>query len=702
MVVAISAASALTFVVANRQQMPHNQREFQSSLTVLPDQVRVHGNLVFATGQLARTGEKTNINFRVKTRTEQHFWQKLTHPVTVAIRGKQRPIMLATNENQFDARQYYRSQRVNSEVRAEEVRVVQMVKPHTLSDKCHVLRALAHCYFQRLPPPLSQYADQLIIGWQGGQTDWRAAVRRLGIIHLFCLSGMHVVILCELLRRGLIYCRWTRETIDLVLATILPAYLILGGGAASLVRAVVMAECRLLSRWLKVCGIDGWAWSLMIGCWLEPLVLTSLGGQLSYLLSLLLYLLEGGEFFRSLLLNLTGLPLILNCVYEVHILSFIMSYLVSPIFSVLLFPGTILSVLTYPWSRVPALWFKEFLVGMHRILIICAQMPGMIHFGKPPAWAVWLLLVMSLVIIDQPTDRRSYVRLLATYLAIFGLIHFPLTGEVAFVDVGQGDSIIIRTPFNRHVLMIDTGGRLNFRQPHWAHVQSRLQAEKTSINYLKSKGVSHLDAVLLSHSDADHIGDLPAVLTELKVKRIYVPVGMEKLAKFQRKLPAGTTAEVIPTKKGDWCERTLLTLHPQQSGQGKNGDSLTLLGNFGGQSFLFTGDLDQQGERQVVHCFPNLRVDVLKLGHHGSRTASGTGFLRTIRPSIGIVSAGRFNRYGHPHTVTIKRLTSLGIQSWSTQQYGMIRYQYFGKKGHWLTTLRGEELGWMLPPYRNS
>lgn len=463
-----------------------------------------------------------------------------------------------------------------------------------------------------------------------------------------------------------------------------------------------MAECRLLSRWLKVRGIDGWAWSLMIGCWLEPLVLTSLGGQLSYLLSLLLYFVEGGELIRSLLLNLVGLPLILNCVYEVHVLSFIMSYLVSPIFTLLLFPGTIFSVVLYPWWRAPALWFNQLLVLLHRLLVNCAGMPGMICFGKPPGWAVWLLLIISLMIIDRPTDRKAYVRLLTAYLVIFSLIHFPLAGEVVFVDVGQGDSMIIRTPFNRHILMVDTGGRLNFRQPHWAHVQSQMRAERTSINYLKSKGVNHLDAVLLSHSDADHIGDLPAVLTKLKVKRIYVPAGMEKLVKFQRRLPAGTSAEVIPTKKGDWCEGILFALHPAKSGQGKNGDSLTLLGNFGGQNFLFTGDLDQHGERQVIQSFPDLKVDVLKLGHHGSRTASGTVFLRTVRPTLGIVSAGRFNRYGHPHTATIQRLKSLGIQAWSTQQYGMIKYQYFGKKGHWLTTLRGEELRWMLPPYRNS
>lgn len=701
-VVALSATSAAFFVKTNCEQTPHEQQEFQSSLMIWPDQVHVNGNLVFATGRLVKTGEKVNVNLRVKTPAEQQNWQRLTQILLVVVKGSRQPILPATNEHQFDAQQYYRAQRINSEVRATDVQVMRPLAPRTPIEVCHVWRARAHCYFQRLPAPLSQYADQLIIGWQGPAAEWREAVKQLGIIHLFCLSGMHVVILCELLRRCLINCRWTRETIDLVLVATLPAYLILGGGSASLLRAVVMAECRLLSRWLRVRGIDGWAWSLMIGCWLDPLVLVSLGGQLSYLLSLLLYMLEGGELRRSLLLNLAGLPLIFNSVYEVHLLSLVMSYLISPLFSVLIFPVTIITAVLYPWWRAPAWWFNQGLVVLHRLLVACARLPGMICYGKPPGWAVWLLLIMSLLLIDQPANRQAYRRLMIAYLGVFCLINFPLTGEVTFVDVGQGDSIIIRTPLNRRVMMIDTGGRLNFRQPRWARAQMRLRAEKTSINYLKSKGINHLDAVLLSHSDADHIGDLPAVLTQLKVKRIYVPAGMEKLPKLQRRLPAGTTTAVLPAKKGDLCEQTLVAVHPEQRGQAQNGDSLTLLGHFGGQNFLFTGDLDQQGERQVLKSFPALKVDVLKLGHHGSRTASGASFLRSIQPSIGIVSAGRFNRYGHPHTVTIQRLKSMGIKTWSTQQYGMIRYRYFGTTGRWSTTLRGEELRWMLPPYRNS
>nr|WP_303094129.1 hypothetical protein [Limosilactobacillus mucosae] len=93
---------------------------------------------------------------------------------------------------------------------------------------------------------------------------------------------------------------------------------------------------------------------------------------------------------------------------------------------------------------------------------------------------------------------------------------------------------------------------------------------------------------------------------------------------------------------------------------------------------------------------------MLKLSHHGSRTGSDPKFLSRLQPRYGIISAGRFNRYGHPNSVTIKNLRRLGITPVSTQQYGMISYCYYQNQGYWKTRLKGDELKWMLPPYANS
>lgn len=703
LVTVVSIIVAGCFVKNCREKTPNRPQEVDGQFLLLPDEARIDGDLASATVRDMATHRQYKLNWRLKSQQQQYHWQRLRNLAVISVSGQEQAVVPATNDSQFDARQYYYSQRIYSEIRAQEVQVCKRLSPVSPLDYCHLWRCQAHQYFKRLPSPLREYADQLLIGYRGSTADWQQAIKQLGIIHLFCLSGMHVVLLVEIIRRCLTYCRMTREMIDIILAVSLPGYLILGGGSASLLRAVLMAECRLLPRRFNLRSIDAWSWSLIIGCWFDPFVLTSLGGQLSYLLSLLLQMIEQGEFAQSLLLNLAGLPLIIHSVFEIHLLTFVMSYLISPIFGILIFPGTIITTVLYRFWNLPAVVFNDLLNVFHQFLLNCARLPGMICFGRPPEWAVWLLLVLSLLIIDQPLNYRPYVRLVLVYLGVFFLIHCPFYGEVVFVDVGQGDSIIIKTPFNRHIVMVDTGGKLAFQRPNWAKTGKHYYAaEKTSINYLKSRGVNRIDAVFLSHSDADHIGDLPAVLTTLHVKRIYVPAGMEKMQKFRKRLPVGTEVAVFPAQTGDVCEHLLQAVHPNNRGKGANGDSLTLLGMFGGRQFLFTGDLDQHGEQEVIDKYPQLRIDVLKLGHHGSRTASGERFLKTIRPQIGIVSAGRFNRYGHPHNVTMHRLATLGIQTLSTQQYGMIKYQYVGKIGRWTTTLRGDELRWMLPPYSNS
>ena len=161
--------------------------------------------------------------------------------------------------------------------------------------------------------------------------------------------------------------------------------------------------------------------------------------------------------------------------------------------------------------------------------------------------------------------------------------------------------------------------------------------------------------------------------------------------------------QILPVVAGNKLSCSKLhVLHPFDRGRGRNEDSMVLVGAFGQLKFMFMGDLDRQGERNVIQRSPDLRVDVLKLGHHGSRTSSDPEFIRQLLPRIGIISAGRQNRYGHPNQETIITLGKNNVKSISTQKYGMIRYRYYGNNYHWQTKLKGDEYGWMLPRLNNK
>jgi competence protein ComEC len=670
---------------------------------VYPDELTVKGNFMTAVGKDLATNKRESITMTVKGAQVARELAESTRPVIWKISGKMQPFLPNTNENQFNYQRYNYHRRLTTHVQINELQEVVPVEKMGIVGNCHYRRACLSHYFATMPSPLDSYCLQLIVGKASEETtDLLASVKKLGLLHLFCISGMHVVLLTVLLRKLLVYLWWDREVIDWLLICLLPLYLIIGGGATSLIRATIMAEMGLLHRYLHLDALDGWAISLLAGLVIDPSLLLTLGGQLSYLLSFMLQVLprQLTSFKQAVLLNLVSVPSILSFVYELHLLSFLASYVVIPVFAVVIFPAVIIAACCYCFMPAMTYLINDGLLIFHRLLDWCSRLPGEILFGKPPLFLALLLFILTVYAIDHRSLKRVWLMVAGTYLLTMALIHVPLKGEVVFFDIGQGDAIIIREPFNRQVLLIDTGGKVNFGRPSWAKpVSSRDDGERIIVNYLKSQGIDHLDTIFLSHHDADHIGYLPSILAHLTVDQIVVPAGMEKQPALLKRLAEGTSRpSLVPvTDQVQLQTLPLQILHPFAPGEAKNEDSLVLAGQFGGARFVFTGDLDRENEKKVMEKYPNLRADILKLGHHGSKTASDPAFLHQLQAQYGIISAGRFNRYHHPDDITIANLRQANIIPLSTQQYGMIKYSYYRDKGKIKTYLRGDELKWTLP-----
>lgn len=689
-----------TQISVNQQSTVSNR-----SYLVLPDQVKLNDNLISARGTDCQTHEQVSLTFIAKDRQELRKISEANGEMKWSVSGNKQPLEPATNFNQFDLRRYYRQFHIYNQIKCNQLRIVNFQSTGFLQ-RCHILRANLYKYFEQFPHPLAGYCQQLILGMQNTQNaELMENVKRLGLLHLFCISGMHVVLITDCLRRVLVKLHFNSEDIEWLLIISLPFYLIIGGGSISLVRAVIMAEMGLIQRLTKLSSLDGWAVGLLGGLVIDPWLLLTLGGQLSYLLSFALHVIpsEIQGYRQSLLMNLIGLPSILSFVYEIHLLTFICSFLIIPIFSILIFPAVIISAVLFNYLPLFCLLINSLLKRFEWLLGIVSRLPGMICFGKPPISITWLLLILTLLLVDHYCWKRLIV-LGSLYLIAFTVIHVPLYGEVTFVDIGQGDSIIIRYPFSNRVELVDTGGKLLFGK-------QRMQAKKdystrTSVNYLKSCGTSKIDTVYLSHHDTDHIGYLTTILQNFKVNRVVVPAGMEKQQALLKLIPANCiqVPRIIPVKAGDKVHHSkLLVCHPFEKGNGNNEDSMVLVGKFGQLKFMFMGDLDRNGERVIGRKYPGLRVDVLKLGHHGSRTSSDPRFIRQVAPQFGIISAGRQNRYGHPNQETLITLKQNNIKPISTQKYGMIRYRYWGASHYrWQTKLKGDEYEWMLPHLNNK
>lgn len=247
--------------------------------------------------------------------------------------------------------------------------------------------------------------------------------------------------------------------------------------------------------------------------------------------------------------------------------------------------------------------------------------------------------------------------------------------KVTFIDVGQGDSIYIRTPNGKHII-VDGGG-----VPSWKSGVDT--GYEYVIPYLKKniRGKVVLDAVIMSHPHADHVGGLVTILQNLHVKKVYdsgYQIGDEEYARC---------LEVIKAKNIPYeiiCEGDTLNIDPDLAikvfgppadfqYEGANNNSIIMKLIYKEFSMLLTGDAEAELENYVASKYGSqLRANVLKSPHHGSRTSSTSGFIGYVKPEVAVISCGRNNQFNHPHTETLSRYRNYDCQVFRTDYDGNV------------------------------
>ncbi|MFQ5797903.1 MAG: ComEC/Rec2 family competence protein, partial [Bacteroidota bacterium] len=220
--------------------------------------------------------------------------------------------------------------------------------------------------------------------------------------------------------------------------------------------------------------------------------------------------------------------------------------------------------------------------------------------------------------------------------------------------------------------------------------------ERMIIPFLRKRGTSSIDVVLITHPHSDHIGGLESVLEEFSVRRV-VDAGQKIGSDVYKRFMAFVEAENIPLRRvqagdtlGGFGGIRLYVLHPHTdidhpaSGlqvKNLNDVSVVLKLVYGETSFLFTGDVEKSGERELQQTFGSfLDSDVLKIGHHGSSTSSSLSFLQEVTPRIGIISVGKFNKFSHPSEEVLARLRALQIEVHQTDEQGAVVLESDGRR----------------------
>jgi competence protein ComEC len=653
------------------------------------------------------TGEKLYVMYTLSSELEKHFYETTSITgFTYVVQGELVAPNPSAHTYAFSFEKYLMSKGA---------RGIFEVKSWTLmSEKKTISSVLAKYRFHlkkhietSFPPPLIAEAQALLIGLRDMDDELQRAYQKLGITHLFAISGLHVALVSWLFYEGLLRLGIRKEMAIIVLLIMLPVYGVVAGGAPSVIRAVSIVELIMLLRFTRwhMSVDDALAISFICFVLLEPGVIFQIGFQLSYLATASLIYSRGifqdrnwlqKSFLITFVCQLLVYPLLLYHFYELSISSFLANIIFVPLFSFIILPINILMViatfLSMPLANILFEVYEPLRNWLTEAILFLQALPLQLWSpGKPAFWLVCIAFVsvlFSLYFLEAKHYSKVAIVLLIPAFCIHLAPIFYKETKITFLNVGQGDCTIIELPFRRAVYVVDAGGVLRFRQEPWKVSNSPYEVgRQVVVPFLKGKGIREVDILILTHPDADHVEGAEEVLEEITMREIHVTPGSLNTPAMQDLL-AEATKQKVPVKEKmegtSWHvgSTSFHYLSPRDTHYEGNDDSIVLF--IQQQSFraLLTGDLEEAGERQLIKLYGQqlANITLLKAGHHGSKTSSIEPFVELLQPALTVFSAGRNNRYQHPHDIVVERFKKRRLATKTTSIDGTIEVTIYRDK----------------------
>ncbi|MFR5791789.1 MAG: DNA internalization-related competence protein ComEC/Rec2 [Lachnospiraceae bacterium] len=557
--------------------------------------------------------------------------------------------------------------------------------------------------------------------------DIKELYQAAGISHVLVISGLHISLLAlavaGILRRlGFPMPVWVMLSVG-----VLAGYGILIGQPTTAVRALLMffvlQGARLLGRSYDLLSALAFSGILMLLD--NPDLILDGGCRLSFcaVIGVGWYVSEKNKIFRSIgekekrknrgkggkgssagaileniragwYLWLFTLPVMLDTFYQVSVVGILWNLVAIPLLPVIIASGG-LGVVLAGWNIFLGSLAGSPAYGMlqlyQEIGNISEKLPvGMWTPGQPskPVIAGYYLVIFLLVLVEKQLIKREKrwkirkifpgMELCSMLLLLLLMAHpWQQREKITFLDVGQGDASMLQS--GGQTLLLDGGS-----------TSQKNVGTYVILPYIKQQGISCLEAVVLTHTDQDHINGVTEVLEEgkkgwLTVKNLMYPYWMEgtEQGKQLKKLAEEAGASCRKIRAGDRltigkAEAVVLYPKEQEKIAEPNAGSLVLFWKWEGVRAMFTGDLPEEKERELLQNLP--ACEILQVGHHGSATSTCREFLEQVQPSLAVISCAMKNRYGHPSPDTVERLKKTGCEIRYTMRSGAITIRKRGRE----------------------
>ena len=570
------------------------------------------------------------------------------------------------NFNLFNYKKYLLSNKINYVVTASKITIIKKNDNVFYTLKNNLLKRIESANKSKGYILAFLYADKSLI-----EKDVYTKYQKIGVSHLFAVSGMHVSLISIVLLKLLNKIKERKRYI--IVSIFLSIYLFLTNFTISMVRATFQFILFFINKSFKL-NIDNSNLVLLLFSILviiNPYNIYNIGFLFSFIISFTLIrcskLIKGKFIIKSLKTSLisffSSMPVLINNFFEVNFLGIILNIIYIPFVSYILFPLSLVTVLFPSLDNILYMfisYFEKITDFFSNIKFLSFSICKM---------NIFLIIIYYIIFIYILKRKKKLIyKIIIVIISLIFLINNGriVNNEVSILDVGQGDSSLIRLK-NKNIL-IDTGGNINYDI-----------SKNILIPYFKSVGIKKIDYLVLTHGDYDHMGEAINLVENFKVEKVIFNCGSYN--DLENEL-----IEVLDKKKIKYysCIKELNIdnnkLHFLQTKEydNENENSNVIYTELNGYKFVFMGDAGVEKEKDILEKYNVSKIDVLKIGHHGSKTSSDKNFIDEMNPKYSVISVGKNNRYGHPNKEVLNNLDNSKI--YRTDQDGSIMFKIKNNK----------------------
>ena len=551
-----------------------------------------------------------------------------------------------TNQNTFNYQKYLYYKKIYYLVEATSI--------NKIANNHNYLYTIKNTLYQKINKlKSSNYIKTLLFCDNTLSKEIKESYRINGISHLFSVSGMHINFFVSIIYLYLNKITYNKRIKYLITNIFIITYLILFP-SSSLLRSAVMSILYSINYLLKlkIKKIDILLLTLGVSLLINPFIIYDLGYIYSYTITFFLVLSSSTLkkknkiskiIYISLLSFLVSIPITIYNSFEINIISILLNIILVPIISIIILP---LTILTYIFPILDSILYL-FTNTLETISLFISKINiTKIIFPKPSL----LIIVLYYIIFLLSYQNKKYFYLNIILLIIIYISPYLNSNfEVVMFEVGEADCHLIKYPYNKNTILIDTG-------------KNEYKIKNEVIPYLKSIGIKKIDYLIITHGDEDHIGGSITLINNFQVKNVILNKGT--FTDLEKELIKNLNKKKIPYQininKINLSNHTIYLLNNTKYNN-ENDNSIITYFTYQKYKFLYMGDASITTEDNLLENYNLNNISILKVGHHGSNTSSSKDFISQINPSISLISVGKNNIYHHPNKEVINNLSKSRI-----------------------------------------